>query len=315
MTAYLLAAIDGTGSREWMRIDGGNSHVHGFYRAFRTTGNHKRFWHGPGTAGVEVHTIRQDVVQWILEVAGITTRPPDPGSVARLANPSLREIGSALLHRARYATPGSMPGRCGPCPEVKVCLVGHSRGGLVAIEVARALMRHRLRVHFLGLFDAVDRAVLTDGGVIENVVTTYHAVRDPAVGSRRLFGNTGMRTRNPAAELYWQETFFTSHGGVGGDVQVQPTKLYHDTSGVAANDLLLALARHRRRAVVALPGGVTPSRAVDAGRRDPAPSAYGNQRVESAASTAPAVVASPPLYSRTLLLASSGSTRTSASTR
>ncbi|MCC6599663.1 MAG: hypothetical protein IT223_03210, partial [Crocinitomicaceae bacterium] len=71
---------------------------------------------------------------------------------------------------------------CTVRPEVRISLVGHSRGGHTVIAVARDL---QLPVHFMGLYDAVDMTVtLGDTMVVRNTAYTYHAMRSPTMRSR-----------------------------------------------------------------------------------------------------------------------------------
>jgi hypothetical protein len=105
-------------------------------------------------------------------------------------------------------------GRLDKEPGARVSLVGHSRGGLVAILAARRL---GIPIHFLGLYDAVDRHVGPPGGggIPGNVRHVCHAVRHPSVRSRPYFGHTGRHC--DAGVLYYHECLFrATHGGVGG---------------------------------------------------------------------------------------------------
>jgi hypothetical protein len=97
--------------------------------------------------------------------------------------------------------------------DVRVVIVGHSRGGLVATLLAH-MLSPVIRVYFLGLYDSVGREPCLDGSVIDNVKIAFHARRSPDVGSRWYFGNTSTMHR---VEHYEESFFYTSHGGVGGD--------------------------------------------------------------------------------------------------
>jgi hypothetical protein len=81
-------------------------------------------------------------------------------------------------------------------------------------------------VDFLGLFDAVDRVWGPDGAVIRNVRLTYHALRDPEIGSRPTFGNAG----RASASRYIERHFRTSHGGIGGAYEPHPAGPFSDYS-------------------------------------------------------------------------------------
>jgi len=101
-----------------------------------------------------------------------------------------------------------------------VNLIGHSRGGLAVIEVARRLkgIDKNLKVNFMGLFDAVDRYIPFDTDSIpSNVEHVYHAIRSEKVGSRWYFGNTGTKRENKNATRYTPKIFEATHGALGGD--------------------------------------------------------------------------------------------------
>src|SRR5262249_8280629 len=98
-------------------------------------------------------------------------------------------------------------------PEARLNMVGHSRGGLIAILAAREL---KVPVHFMGLYDAVDRHVGPSGTTIPgNVEIVYHAVRSPVTKSRVGFGNCGQDYE--AGVKYYQKEFVATHGSIGGD--------------------------------------------------------------------------------------------------
>jgi len=98
-------------------------------------------------------------------------------------------------------------------------LVGHSRGGMGVIVVAQRLHDQpggAIPVRFMGLFDAVDRTpTLEFGRIPSNVGVVSHAVRDPRVGSRSYFGNTGLH--HASGVRYRRHIFPGSHSGLGGD--------------------------------------------------------------------------------------------------
>lgn len=97
-----------------------------------------------------------------------------------------------------------------------VFLCGYSRGGAAAIEACWHLQRANIKVDCLILFDAVDRThTAVDTAIIPpNVLSCYHALRDPATMSRYWFGNCG-RKASPGVK-YLEKMFFCTHGGVGG---------------------------------------------------------------------------------------------------
>jgi hypothetical protein len=98
-----------------------------------------------------------------------------------------------------------------------IVLAGYSRGAAACIEAARMLAASapRLTVSCLALFDAVDRDLLSETAVIPgNVQIAYHALRQPQVGSRTYFGNTGMRHQVPGRLV--TRTFRATHAAMGG---------------------------------------------------------------------------------------------------
>lgn len=196
---YILAAIDGTDSTQFRR-DGLNSHVGNFHRDFNTQGGMKDYFDGPG------------------ELMGGTIH-------GRGTEGILGRVVTFINTASRIYARRNIPHR--------ICLVGHSRGGLIAINAARLA---REKVHFLGLYDAVDRHAGLAGDTISNVDYTYHAVRDPSVDSRSSFGNTGRPETIPGTHLnvsggwYYEQLYLTSHGGLGGEVAVHPHGFSEDIS-------------------------------------------------------------------------------------
>jgi RHS repeat-associated protein len=106
-------------------------------------------------------------------------------------------------------------------PSEQIDLVGHSRGGLIAILVAKRLQEHPCGscginefVRFMGLYDAVGMYLWASPGTISrNVVYVAHARRDPADGSRPNWGNVG----TSGGMTYVQQFFWCTHSGMGGD--------------------------------------------------------------------------------------------------
>lgn len=98
-------------------------------------------------------------------------------------------------------------------------LVGHSRGGHVAILIAGRLTGPEFpgaRVRFLGLFDAVDRSPHreTTNEIPMAVEKCAHAIRNPLTLNRTWFGNTGTTGRSGQ---YIEKYFWATHGAIGGD--------------------------------------------------------------------------------------------------
>jgi len=99
-------------------------------------------------------------------------------------------------------------------------LVGHSRGGFIAILVAQKLKDKpcdkckKKEIDFLGLYDAVDMYMGADANIIpDNVKFTAHGRRDLKVGSRTSWGNTG----TSGSKKYEQDFFYGTHSAMGGD--------------------------------------------------------------------------------------------------
>lgn len=97
----------------------------------------------------------------------------------------------------------------------KLYLTGYSRGGAIAIAIARLVKKEGIDVECMALFDAVDRSPLIDVDQIpDNVKITYHAVRDSRNESRWYFGNVGLRAKN--ADSLQKKVFNSTHAGLGG---------------------------------------------------------------------------------------------------
>ena len=138
--------------------------------------------------------------------------------------------------------------RCKTLPRVRICIVGHSRGGAIALLTARALDSYQLKVYFTGLYDAVSRAfdidmtesdlphlkgiskreiimlkdryrervyVPVDTGGVSNVLHVAHVFRTSKL-SRPYFGNTGMNG-NGSQITFRSKGFNATHGALGGD--------------------------------------------------------------------------------------------------
>lgn len=229
MTEFLVAGIDGTGSRRWRARDGSNSHIYQFVHDLRYTRGRARYWHGPdsnmpSSAGTEIERIVPAVVRWIIEqMFPLPLRCPN-GAEARFAESCIplgeSDYNQLIRWQHDYAVEA-----------IKVCIVGHSRGGLVAVMVAERLRMYDLPVYFMGLYDAVDRAVCSigcDAAIITNTQHVYHARRDPRLDSRSSFGNDAVM---PAGTSWYHEEFFmTSHGGIGGDPEFHPSDFSDDYS-------------------------------------------------------------------------------------
>ncbi len=193
---HILIAFDGTGSRQWKRTEsegrGLNSHISRFWQDFNTEGRLKKYYEGPGNEGGSAY-ITEDALRWFCDRSNILRENQD---------------------------------------DVKICIIGHSRGALSAIQFANALnsghriLNEKIRfsqtwrlpitVDFLGLYDAVDRDIsgydTTENG-LRSTQTLYHARRKEIgwSGTRATFSSIDISKAN-----YCQD-FDTSHGGIGGD--------------------------------------------------------------------------------------------------
>lgn len=206
-THYLLYAVDGTGSKDWRPAPSGYSHTFQFYKNFNPVSVEKppNFPDGPGTFGTDVDNLIADGMKWIKarvkaqKAKGASFRP--------------QVLSTSSLVQPEY--------------DVEIVLVGHSRGATIVGDMARKIGSELdIGVLFLGLFDAVDRSWNSDGGTVENVEMTAHAVRNPNMPSERgasrpTFGNTYLSSLSH----YRQRYFNTSHGGVGGSPVTEYAKV------------------------------------------------------------------------------------------
>ncbi|MFM2388920.1 MAG: hypothetical protein RLZZ437_475 [Pseudomonadota bacterium] len=97
----------------------------------------------------------------------------------------------------------------------RLFLSGYSRGGAAVTEIAFELKGKGIKVHTMLLFDAVDQSVLSNVDVVpSNVKYCYHAMRNPAAGSREFFGNCA--TKAAAGVKFEKQTFWCTHGAMGG---------------------------------------------------------------------------------------------------
>ncbi len=189
--AWIIAGIDGTGSRTWLPVRHGSA-VQRLIHLVDAQGGEARYFHGPDSVllGLDSSAILAEVVDFLQ-----------------------RAYRQALALRDALQT--NAPPR--------IALLGHSRGGLVAILAAA---RAPVCVDFLGLLDAVDRNPFLGAETIRNVRFTAHARRHPTIGSRPSYGATGLSSDG----AYEQHFFHTSHGGIGGALNPEPATLSHDYS-------------------------------------------------------------------------------------
>jgi hypothetical protein len=103
--------------------------------------------------------------------------------------------------------------------ESAVFLAGYSRGGAAVIEVAKSLEADYIPVECLILFDPVDRTGQVglpwkNTPIASSVKKVIYAKRSPAAMSRESFKNCGLLMEDGRPTPY--ETFFATHGGLGG---------------------------------------------------------------------------------------------------
>ncbi|MCE7059236.1 phospholipase effector Tle1 domain-containing protein [Dyadobacter sp. CY343] len=216
---HLLLAVDGTNSAEWRDKHGQNSHVLRFYNDFG--GWRRKYKDGPGTFGTDTYVLIQEGLSWIIQ-----------------------EMNNLI--------------RTGISQEnIKLNLVGHSRGGFVVMKIAEYLRSHTLtfdrrnyqnrsyeevsinkskhqldketnlrypvRINFMGLYDPVDSA----GGLDCDLTTPYvdhvvNVVRDNPGKLSEVFGSIHKVSRPLMFNSLILKSgelfrFDTSHGGIGGD--------------------------------------------------------------------------------------------------
>lgn len=234
---YIVVGIDGTASRNWRRQDGSNSSVFKFIRDFNygSIGTHRRFFDGPTdtTFGNESEPVLQHAIDFIYnrlrqlfpQLAQRNIRPLTMFDVNSChQNAEYQRAAREAQYGYSFSTPSvhlpvrvtaqMLSGQLLTTNQVRIVIVGHSRGGLIATLLAR-MLSPVVRVYFLGLYDAVDRQPCLDGNVVENVKYVFHARRHADVGSRWYFGNTSTTYHS---EYHEEQFFYTSHGGVGGSI-------------------------------------------------------------------------------------------------
>lgn len=218
---WILAAIDGSGSDDWGLPAKGhrnidrynnemiwNSYVNRFYQDFKTNGGYKDYFHGPRTDGLNTGPIVIKVCTFLAESI-------------RKAVPALSKMSDQDLVYPGIGFDSSNSKKVKKVlkeADIEICLIGHSRGGHVALVVAQRLY---IKVQMLGLYDAVDRSPVFSPDSVSNVNYVYHALRG-LNDSRTSFGNTGPIKSNPANKIFVKK-FKTSHGGIGGDWVMNPS--------------------------------------------------------------------------------------------
>lgn len=235
-TKYIVVGIDGTGSAAWMKPDGSNSHTHGFVHDFQygAYGVDRMWFHGPSDTvrGLQTEPILQSALQFVtrrlyqlfphlkekhkpLEMFDVNTcRQMEYYSQHSQATEFGVYYDSARLRTPQRASDFVQARQPLSITDVRVVIIGHSRGGLAAAVLAK-MLAPIVKVYFLGLYDAVDRQPCLDSTVVENVHVVYHARRKADMNSRWYFSNTAVQYKTDIKPH--EEFFLTTHGGIGGD--------------------------------------------------------------------------------------------------
>jgi hypothetical protein len=239
---YIVVGIDGTGSTSWMKADGSNSNTFRFVRdvQYGAMQIDRRWFHGPShtITGSDAEQILQQSLDFIYHRLGTLfpaarsrqVRPLEMFDVNSCQQNAADREQSMMAERGVYE-PMRLPTLVNSqmlnqqpltINDVRIVLVGHSRGGLVAANLAR-MLSPVIRVYFMGLYDSVDRQPCLDGMKVENVKYVAHARRHPDVHSRTSFSNTSLAYIgvDHAEEKY----FYTSHGGIGGSFVTNRTEV------------------------------------------------------------------------------------------
>ncbi len=246
ISEYIVVGIDGTSSREWMKQDGSNSHTYRFVQDFKggtTPGVNKQWFHGTSEVVIDGETER--IVQQALDFLLRSLKQKFPTlSINNFRPLEMFDVNSCkqseyynnLQQGRTYYTIGPTYANHIKIPvkaeiakkhqslttnDVKIILIGHSRGCLATTVLAK-MLSPIVQVYFMGLYDSVDRNNCFDGGTIENVKYVYHAMRNDEMHSRGTFGHSS--TKFSSEVVYISKSFFTSHGGVGGDYISDPKR-------------------------------------------------------------------------------------------
>lgn len=232
---YIVVGIDGTGSRQWRKPDGSNSSVYKFIDSFQIASRTsvKRFFDGPSGVklGLDSEPILHEALNFIYNhlrdnfplVQQRNVKPLTMFDVNKCHQVAEQQIAAQQaeygflfstpsVHIPMRVTTQMLSHQLLSTDQVRIVIVGHSRGGLIATVLAR-MLSPIVKVFFLGLYDAVDRQPCYDGSIVENVKFVFHARRHADVGSRSYFGNTATVYHS---DFHEEQYFYTSHGGVGG---------------------------------------------------------------------------------------------------
>jgi hypothetical protein len=243
---YIVVGIDGTSSEEWMKKDGSNSHTYKFIQDFKggTTYDINKLWkHGTSEVVIDGQTER--IVQEALDFIIKSLKLKFPSmSINNMRPMEMFDVNSCKQSEyynnmqrdhGNYYTIGStfnqlkIPVRVNDAKkhqsltinDVKIVLIGHSRGCLATTVLAK-MLSPIVQVYFMGLYDSVDRNACFDSTTIENVKYVYHAMRSDEMRSRGSFGHSS--TKHASDVDYVSKSFYTSHGGSGGDYVSDPKK-------------------------------------------------------------------------------------------
>jgi hypothetical protein len=230
---YIVVGIDGTGSREWMNKDGSNSSTFRFIRDvhYGAMDIDRKWFHGPSNVitGSDNEPILIEALDFIYNristlFPAMRTRqikPLEMFDVNSCMQNNERTTQNMMESHGYYQKPRvpvtnieqSMKNQPLTTDDVRIVLIGHSRGGLAVTVLAR-MLSPLVKVYFMGLYDSVDRENCLDGMNVENVKYVAHARRHPDVGSRLYFGNTSLKY--VGVTEHEERFFYTSHGGIGG---------------------------------------------------------------------------------------------------
>jgi hypothetical protein len=244
---YIIVGIDGTSSREWMKKDGSNSHTYKFIDDFKgatTNGINKKWFHGTSEVVFdgESEKIVQEALNFIIKslkikfpkVAINNMRPLEMFDVNSCkqseyyrnntphSSGDFYTVGTTFSNlKIPVKVDAAKKHQTLTTNDVKIVLIGHSRGCLATTVLAK-MLSPIVQVYFMGLYDSVDRNACLDSTTIENVKYVYHAMRSDEMHSRGSFGHSS--TRHASDVNYISKSFYTSHGGSGGDYISDPKR-------------------------------------------------------------------------------------------
>ena len=247
---YIVVGIDGTGSREWMYKDGSNSSTYKFIRDvhYGSMEIDRRWYHGPANVvtGSDSEPILQEALDFIYQrlstlFPDIRTRSIKPLEMfdvnSCMQNQERQDMMESQGYKSSYRVPVTvtqpmLKNQPLTTDDVRIVLIGHSRGGLVTTAIAR-MLSPLVKVYFMGLYDSVDREGCLDGMDVVNVKIVAHARRNPEVKSRSYFKNTSLNYSD--VEQKEERFFYTSHGGIGGSFITNPKEIssFSDSSCLA----------------------------------------------------------------------------------